>query len=396
MSQKLLGDFSGVTKTEWQEKIIAELKGKPFENLQWSDKGVDGGPAYGVEDLNSIENLDTLQNHAINQNVEIQGHRHWINYQQIECNEESQANKIALAALNSGADGILFQVSSIPDFKKLLKEIQPEYCAVSFESPDRIEGLLIEYSNYLKSAGVDQSKITGSFIGQEEISIQDFDALQGSTFKSVNIGLPTEFKDVNVVQELALLLNISTTEITRFVELSKSAEDIFDHLQYQLRLGNTYFVEIAKVRAMRVLASLLMEGFDTRIEPQQVCLLSSSGTWQEEVEDEHNYLLSATTSAMSAIIGGCNALLIKPFYSTFPDEPELAVRNARNISSILKDESYLDKVVDPSAGSYLIELITKQIVERAWKVFLSIEKLGSDYDMEQLESLTEKVSNNEA
>ena len=90
---------------------------------------------------------------------------------------------------------------------------------------------------------------------------------------------------------------------------------------------------------------------------------------------------------MTAIIGGTDAVIIQPFYHLFPKNPAQGERIARNISTILKDESYLDKILDPSAGSYYIESLTAQLVEKSWAILQQIEAKGG------LENLSENDIN---
>jgi methylmalonyl-CoA mutase len=375
MSEKLLGDFNQVSRNEWKEKIIADLKGKPYDALLWENEGIKGAPIYTQEDLDSIENLASFQNNGISSHPEIYGSRNWVNYQLILVDNELRANKLALESLNLGADGLVFQLNKPANIDILLKGIQLEHCAVAFELKFDAPLFVDSYIQYIKKENYEFKKVNG-FINSSHLPSQKIlNAIdQVQNFKCLNIKLSDEFKAVKVVQELALLLHIATSKIVEVQELGMTLDSVLNTIQFQLRLGKNYFIEIAKVRALRMLVQSMWKGFGIDINPSQVMILSSSNDWDEHAEDKHNYLLEATTSAMSAILGGCNALLIRPFYKTFEDQPVLAIRNARNISSILKEESYLDKVTDPSAGSFYIESITNQLIEKAWGLFLKIEK----------------------
>ena len=90
----------------------------------------------------------------------------------------------------------------------------------------------------------------------------------------------------------------------------------------------------------------------------------------------HTNMLRATTEAMSAISGGCDALSITTYDETFQESDEFSRRVSRNISTILKEESYFDKVIDPSAGSYFIENLTFEIAENAFKLLQEVENKG--------------------
>ena len=111
MKEKLLNDFNQVSKSEWEQKIIADLKGKPYDALLWKSEGIEGSPIYTQEDLEVIEHLAAFQNKGISSHPEIYGSKHWINYQLIVVENELEANKKALTALNLGAEGLVFQIT---------------------------------------------------------------------------------------------------------------------------------------------------------------------------------------------------------------------------------------------------------------------------------------------
>ena len=97
------------------------------------------------------------------------------------------------------------------------------------------------------------------------------------------------------------------------------------------------------------------------------------------VNDRYNNLLRQTTGAMSAVIGGAKSLTVVPYSNVTGDETERAERMARNIQLILKDEAYLDKVIDPGSGAYYIESLTDQLIDKAWAFFMAIESEGGFY-----------------
>ena len=395
MRKKLLEDFNQVSRSEWEQKIIADLKGKPYDSLLWETEGIQGSPIYTQEDLESIENLVSFQNNATSSQPEIYGSKHWINYQLVIVENERSANKIGLKSLNLGAEGLVFQVSKSLDIDVLLKGIQLEHCAVAFELTFDAPLFISTYLNYIKKKNYQHTKVNGFINALSLPSLESFNALaEIQNFKCLNIKLSDEFESVNAVQELALLLHFATSKIVASHHLGITLDKILPTTQFQIRLGKNYFIEIAKVRALRLLVQTMWKGFEIDVNPSQVMILCSSNNWDHPSEDKHNHLLEATTSAMSAILGGCNALLIRPFNKTFEEQPALAIRNARNISSILKEESYLDKVTDPSAGSYYIESITNQLIEKAWALFLKLEKVP-DQETISLSTLNNLTSDND-
>jgi methylmalonyl-CoA mutase len=136
-------------------------------------------------------------------------------------------------------------------------------------------------------------------------------------------------------------------------------------------------MEIARLRAARMLWAKIVEQYKPASEASmQMYIHSNTSAWNKTLFDPYVNLLRSTTEAMSAVIGGTQSLSILPFDTFYKDPDEFSTRLARNQQIILKEEVYLDKVVDPSAGSYYIENLTQLIAEAAWKVFLQVEEKG--------------------
>ncbi len=176
------------------------------------------------------------------------------------------------------------------------------------------------------------------------------------------------------VQELAFGLSMISEYLAALTDLKFSVADITKHLQWNLGTGSDYFMEIAKVRAARLLFSGLMSGFDkAQATEAPVFIHCSTTNWNKTIYDPNVNMLRLTTEAMAAILGGCDSLLVKPYDSCYNEPGDFSERLARNIQIILKEESYFDRVVDPASGSYYIESLTRALVENAWELFLKID-----------------------
>jgi methylmalonyl-CoA mutase len=161
----------------------------------------------------------------------------------------------------------------------------------------------------------------------------------------------------------------------RLTDMGHDAGEIARHMQWNLGVGSSYFMEIAKVRSARLLFSNLLSAFDGS-QDTAVFINSVTTGWNKTLYDPHVNILRLTTESMAAVLGGCNSLLVKPFDSSFREPGNFSERISRNIQFILKEESYFDKVVDPSAGSYYIESLTDSLVEHAWQLFLKTDDAG--------------------
>ena len=103
---------------------------------------------------------------------------------------------------------------------------------------------------------------------------------------------------------------------------------------------------------------------------------AQTSEWNMTVYDAHVNLLRSQTEAMSAALAGVDSITVRPFDKTYQTPDDFSERIARNQQLLLKEECHLDKVVDPSAGSYYVEVLTNSLADVAWKLFLEVEDKG--------------------
>jgi len=135
-------------------------------------------------------------------------------------------------------------------------------------------------------------------------------------------------------------------------------------------------MEIAKIRAARILWSKICEAYGISEEKRTIHIHTTSSQWNMTLYDPHVNMLRGTTEAMSSILGGADLITVLPFDTPYGNGSAFSDRVARNVQIILRDEAYLDRVVDPSAGSYYIENLTDAIAEKAWELFRNTEREG--------------------
>lgn len=344
----MFADFEPQTAESWKSKLVEDLKGKPFEELLWESEGFQGKPFYTKADLPDV----LPQSVNIHPQPEAFGHRYWTNYQLINASVTQEANSKALDALYNGANGLVFSISELPSFEALLKDIKPEFCQVSFRSKNIDTSYIYkEYLNYLGQTKTDLSKVSG-FINGKGVFFQE-------SIPELRTCVISDVSGSDLVDELSSLINSALIELDNS-GLPKNMG--WACLAFEKLIGKDYFLEISGLRALRQIVKMVAGNMG--MPDYQPTIISTSPLWDEPIEDKHDFMLQATTMAMSAITGGTDALLVNPFYAVFPDNTALAERMARNISSILNDESYLGKNVDPAAGSYYLEASTADLVNQ--------------------------------
>ena len=180
-----------------------------------------------------------------------------------------------------------------------------------------------------------------------------------------------------------MLYSKSTTFLKRLGEEWIPAAVTNQHLQFSVAISTSYFVEIAKIRALKILWANVLNGFGLAEEPLPPIAAHLAAETQTD-EQEYN-MIKAATQAMSAAIGGASLLYLPPAdLLTQGESSPFTRRIARNVQHLLQMESYLDQVVDPAAGSYYIEHLTQRFCEQAWKKFQQIEAQGGFLKLENL------------
>jgi methylmalonyl-CoA mutase len=181
----------------------------------------------------------------------------------------------------------------------------------------------------------------------------------------------------SIVQELAFSLAQGAEYLTQLTELGMNIDDVAKSIKFNFGVGNNYFMEIAKLRAARLLWAQVVKAYG----PESDCsakLIAHSETnrYNLTVYDPHVNMLRTQTEAMSAALGGAHSITVLPFNAIYETPTDFSERIARNQQILLKEESYLDKVSDPGAGSYYIENLTDSLVKQAWSLFLTVQEKG--------------------
>jgi methylmalonyl-CoA mutase len=178
-----------------------------------------------------------------------------------------------------------------------------------------------------------------------------------------------------IVQSLACTLAIGADYMTWLTDAGLKASEISSRLTFNLAITSSYFLEIAKFRAARLLWSKIEASYDKDCK-EPAYIHAETSRWNTTLYDPYVNVLRSTTEAMSAAIAVVDSLTVHPFDASYEDPTEQAERISRNTQIILQEESYLNKIVDPSAGSYYIESLTDSIASEAWKLFLVLQEKG--------------------
>jgi len=400
---KLFSEFPPISTPEWEAVINADLKGGDYEKkLVWKTlEGIKVKPYYRAEDLENLSFLKANPGEAPYVRGNKTSNNAWDIRQDIDANDIAKANQVALDAVKRGATSVGLRVKEVKtaaDMAILMNGIDVTKVKINFISSRSYPQTLDLFLGFLKANAIDAKKVYGS-VNFDPFSYLLLHGDYYTTFENNLIeaeyvlhlcekSLPN-FKVITVnghffhnagaslVQELAFTLASANEYLYKLISKGSNVDELTPNFVFSFAIGSNYFMEIAKIRAARLLWAKIVEQYNPeRKESMQVFIHNTTSIWNKTVYDPYVNMLRTTTEAMSAAIGGADSITVLPFDESFKETDDFSSRIARNQQIILKEESYLDKIVDPSAGSYYIENLTNAIAGFAWDLFKKIEELG--------------------
>ncbi|MDE6081507.1 MAG: methylmalonyl-CoA mutase small subunit [Muribaculaceae bacterium] len=396
--EKLFDQFPAVTTEEWRAKVDADLKGVPFEKkLVWrTNEGFNVQPMYRAEDIEDLKTTDTLPGEF----PFVRGTRdnnNWLTRQEILESDPVKANEVALDVLTKGVNSLGFKVAepTLATVEALLKGIDLAAVEINFTCcPGKALALaeaLVEYIKKNNSAesfrgSIDYNPLRPAFRHGKNIpadaietaskliaAVKDVPALRVLAVDSVMLNSAGAY----IFQELGYALAWGAEWMTKLTDVGLSADEVAKRIKFNMGVSSNYFMELAKFRAARMLWAQIVEQYkpECKCACKMVCHASTS-LFNQSIYDAHVNLLRSQTEAMSAALAGVDSITVVPFDTPYKTPDAFSERIARNQQFLLKEESHLDKVVDPAGGSYYVETLTVSIANEAWKLFVEVEEKG--------------------
>ena len=400
LKEKLFSEFAPVSTEEWMAKITADLKGVPFEKkLVWkTGEGFNVNPFYRAEDIEGLKTTESLPGEF----PYVRGTKKdndWKVRQNIEVCCFKGANEKALDLLTKGVTSLGFIIKgdevNEENIATLLEGICPASVELNFNTCNcKAEKLIGILADYFKGKGVDAEKCYGSVNydafkkplvkGKENSEwvegaaavLKAGQALPNYRVLAVNAFL---FNNAGayISQELGYALAWGNELMAKLTEAGFTADEVAKKIKFNFGISSNYFMEIAKFRAARWLWAEIVAAYKPACECAcKMVAHAQTSEWNMTVYDAHVNLLRSQTEAMSAALAGVDSITVRPFDKIYQTPDDFSERIARNQQLLLKEECHLDKVVDPSAGSYYVEVLTNSLADVAWKLFLEVEDKG--------------------
>lgn len=357
--------FLKSTYEEWKEEAIRTLKGKPYEQLiSTTFEGINLQPLYTAEHLHTTVNYsDTISNSKQNAN--------WFIAQRISGNSAKEFLFNAKAQLERGNEMIVYAGSSTP-FKWSDKEGQ------------ELAGLLKIYPFYFTLKNPDD-EITRVFSLLSAEELQNLDGFMNGV--PIDIGRKViSTRDIHhsggtAVHELASAL----VGLSKFAETEPS---FTSKVAVQFSIDTNFFMEVAKLRAFRVLWKAFAKAYDA----DQISIPVHAETSLRSYSklDPTVNLLRAGNATFSAVLGGADIITVHP-YDVLTGSSPSSERIARNVQLVIREETMVKRIIDPAAGSYYVETLTTELIQKSWDLFLTVLDMKHDEQTDYLMMLAKEV-----
>ncbi|MCX7727965.1 MAG: methylmalonyl-CoA mutase family protein [Bacteroidia bacterium] len=384
---KLFEEFSPTSAQQWEEKILKDLKIHSISELIWhTPEHIDIRPFYNNEHLShwSVQPAFFQNDYEIVQYVPAYQH------------SSEEINENIIKSLNGGASGIYLEFYKQYNFAECFNNISlPHIYSNIHLSFDALDALYTFKGTYLSNNEYTQKKqcyfnIDPIFLfekfGEWHHNIEaDFEILTELNHIPVNAVLYKE-SGANAVQELAYTLAHLNEYLLYLEKIKKISE--YQYIHIHVSVGNSFFTEIAKLRALRILVNHLLNEYH---QSSSVHIHAQTTLVNKSYFDIYNNLIRTTTESMSAILGGANSISSMPFDFPFKKISDFTLRMARNQLIIMKFESFLNRPSETALGSFYIENYTRQLVDAAYQKFLSIEKEGGLLQLLEKNSIQDEI-----
>jgi methylmalonyl-CoA mutase len=422
-------DFPKPSLNEWREAAEKELKGRSPEELVWeTPEGIPVKPLYTAEDTDSLEHMDSLPGFAPfkrGPRATMYTARPWTVRQYAGFSTAEESNAFYKRNLAAGQQGLSVAfdlathrgydsdhervtgdvgkagvaIDSVEDMKVLFDEIPLDQVSVSMTMNGAVLPVMAMYIVAAEEQGVTPDKLAGTlqndilkefmvrntYIYPPAPSMRIVSDIIGYTadhmpkFNSISIsGYHMQEAGATNVQELAFTIADGIEYVRTAIESGLEVDKFAPRLSFFFAIGMNFFMEVAKLRAARILwASMMKEKFSPK-NPKSLMLRTHCQTSGVSLtsRDPYNNIMRTTVEAMAAVLGGTQSLHTNAFDEALALPTDFSARIARNTQLVLQHETGITNVVDPLAGSYYVESLTDQLVQEARKVIEEVEEMG--------------------
>ena len=412
----------------WKTLASKELKDKTIDSLNWlTPEDIIIKPLYtenDLENINHLNDLPGLDSYSRGPRATMYAGRPWTVRQYAGFSTAEESNAFYRKNLEAGQKGISVAfdlpthrgydsdhprvlgdvgkagvaIDSVEDMKILFSNIPLDKMSVSMTMNGAVIPIMANFIVAAEEQGVAKSSLTGTiqndilkefmvrntYIYPPEPSMRivsdiiEYTSKEMPKFNSISIsGYHMHEAGANLVQELAFTLADGKEYVKAALSKGMDIDAFAGRLSFFFAIGMNFFMEVAKLRAARILWSKIMQEFNPK-KPSSSLLrvhCQTSGVSLQE-KDPYNNIVRTSYEALAATLGGTQSLHTNAFDEAMGLPTEFSSRIARNTQLIMQEELGITKVIDPLAGSYYVENLTNELTQKAWELIQEVENLG--------------------
>ncbi|MDD4975249.1 MAG: methylmalonyl-CoA mutase [Bacteriovorax sp.] len=414
--------------SDWVKLAGIESKGKKVEDLSWKSlEGIDVKPLYTKEDTDKLKYANTmpgLEPFIRGPKATMYAGRPWTIRQYAGFSTAEDSNAFYRKALAAGGQGVSVAfdlathrgydsdhprvsgdvgkagvaIDSVEDMKILFNEIPLDKVSVSMTMNGAVLPVLASYIVAAEEQGVAPDKLSGTIQNDilKEFMVRNtyiyppkpsmrivadifaYTSKYMPKFNSISIsGYHMQEAGADAVLELAYTLADGKEYIETALSSGLSIDSFAPRLSFFFGIGMNFYMEIAKLRAARLLWDRIVSKYDPKeVNSKVLRTHCQTSGWSLTEQDPYNNVIRTTIEAMAAIFGGTQSLHTNAFDEAIALPTEFSARIARNTQIVLQEETQITKVVDPWGGSYMMESLTQEMADKAWSIILDVEKQG--------------------
>jgi methylmalonyl-CoA mutase len=412
----------------WTRAAARSAPGGDLESLEWrTPEGLRVKPLYTAADLAGLPHVDTLpgfEPFVRGPQATMYAVRPWTIRQYAGFSTAEESNAFYRKALAAGGQGVSVAfdlpthrgydsdhprvegdvgkagvaVDSVEDMKILFDGIPLDRVSVSMTMNGAVLPVLAGYVVAAEEQGVSEEKLSGTiqndilkeflvrntYIYPPEPSIRviadiiEYTAKRMPRFNSISIsGYHMQEAGANQALELAFTLADGLEYVRTALARGLDVDEFAGRLSFFWAVGMNFYLEVAKLRAGRLLWCRLMNAFSPR-NPKSLMLRAHTQTsgWSLTEQDPYNNIVRTTIEAMAAVFGGTQSLHTNALDEAIALPTEFSARIARNTQLIIQEETHIPNVIDPWGGSYLMERLTQELADKAWDIIQEVEAMG--------------------
>ncbi|MDF2038538.1 methylmalonyl-CoA mutase family protein [Cytobacillus oceanisediminis] len=398
---------------DWEQSAEKALKGKSIESLSRNTyENIKLKPLYSKEDLTTGALSQYPGAEDFRRGSYAAGYlsEEWKVAQKINASSSEELADKLLAASNKGQTALAFEPEQLKNPEKIsvaVGELYEKYPFSVDAGPN--QHLLIAGLGAVK----EREKVSG-YIAADPLAIAAADSLNDRSidelYENLNETVSVAAENLpslktimvnsavyhnggaNAVQELAFSLAAGVNHLQYFLEKGKSTEEMLSKMVFKFAVGSNFFMEIAKLRAARVLWGKVAEAYGAEGDSKKMVISAETSFFTKSAYDSYVNMLRAGNEAFAAVLGGVQYLHVSPYNDPEGSQSPFSERIARNTQLILMEEAHLLKVSDPAGGSWYIEHLTNELISKSWELFLEIEEQGGMADALQTGWVQDQIS----